>query len=171
MSEQPGTGAEWSAGLARFLQEEPGVNAVRVDPVSRRVSVATWGRAPVPGLEERLAATIAAVTARGAEAPGPAPAGFRLRREGGVTELGRLAGPTAEKLWLWRELEWPEIRAEAAPEEQEWKLLALLATLCGAAGLAASAAGHFLPEWPWLARGLFLLALAAGAWEIGRAHV
>ena len=165
MSEQAGAGEDWIAGLARFLNEEQGVNAVRIDPVSRRVSVATWGRAPVPGLEERLAAAIAAVTTRGAELPAAAPAGFRLRREGGMTELGRLAGSTAEKLWLWREMEWPEIRAEAAPEEQEWKFLALLATLCGAAGLAASAAGHFLPEWPWLARGLFLLALAAGAWD------
>ena len=165
MSEQAGAGEDWIAGLARFLNEEQGVNAVRIDPVSRRVSVATWGRAPVPGLEERLAAAIAAVTTRGADLPAAAPAGFRLRREGGMTELGRLAGSTAEKLWLWREMEWPEIRAEAAPEEQEWKFLALLATLCGAAGLAASAAGHFLPEWPWLARGLFLLALAAGAWD------
>ncbi|MBM3842051.1 MAG: cation-translocating P-type ATPase [Verrucomicrobia bacterium] len=165
MSEQPGAGEDWIAGLARFLHEEPGVNAVRIEPASRRVSVATWGRAPVPGLEERLAATIAAVTARGADTPGPTPAGFRLRREGGMTELGRLAGPTAEKLWLWREMEWPEIRAEPAPEEQEWKLLALLASLCGAAGLAASTASHFLPEWPWLARGLFLVALVAGGWD------
>lgn len=165
MIEQPGAGEDWVAGLARFLREEPGVNAVRIDPASRRVSVATWGRDPVLGLEERLAATIAAVAARGADTPGPAPAGFRLRREGGLTELGRLAGPTAEKLWLWREMEWPEIRAEPAPEEQEWKLLALLATLCGAAGLAASAASHFLPDWPWLARGLFLVALFAGGWD------
>jgi len=34
---------------------------------------------------------------------------------GNATVLGRETCTTAEKLWLWREMEWPEIRAEPTP--------------------------------------------------------
>ncbi len=152
--------------LASFLREQPGVSAVRIDPAAHRVSVATIGRVVVPGLAEKLAATIAAVEAQlaGTEA-GRAPAGFSLRREGEVTVLGRESCATAEKLWLWREMEWPEIKAEPTAEDQEWRLLAMLATGCGAAGIAGTLAGYFAPGVPWLAKACFLIGLVTGGWD------
>ncbi len=166
MSERLAAAENWVETLALFMREQPGVTAVRIDPAAHRVAVATLGSAVVPGLEEKLAATIAAVEAAVAiKGAGAAPAGFSLRREGEATVLGRDTCATAEKLWLWREMEWPEIKAEPTAEDQEWRTLAWLATICGAAGLAGAIAGQVAPGLPWLAKGLFLLGVLTGGWD------
>jgi Cd2+/Zn2+-exporting ATPase len=158
--------ANWTDELVRFLCEQPGVGAVRLDPASQRVSVATLGEVDLGDLEAKLAATIAAVEERFADQPARlAAAGFTLRRDGSAVVIGRNMGATAESLWLWREMEWPEIKAEPAPEEQEWRTLAVLATVCGAAGLAGFAADLLAPDQPWLARAFYLLGLVAGGWD------
>lgn len=150
----------------RFLCEQPGVGAVRLDPAAHRVSVATLGQVDLVDLEGRLAATIAAVEARFANEPAQlAAAGFTLKREGDAVVIGRNMSSTAEKLWLWREMEWPEIKAEPTPEDQEWRLLATLATVCGVAGLSGLLAEHFAPGLPWLAKAFFLVGLGAGGWD------
>ncbi len=159
-------GHDWVADLAEFLRAEPGVTAVRIDPAAHRLAVATLGAAAVPGLEEKLAATLAAVPA-GAIVPGAAavPAGFSLRRDGEATILGRDACVTAEKLWLWREMEWPEIKAEVTPAEQEWRTLAWLAATCGTAGIAGVVASYAVPQHPWIAKVLFLVGVISGGWD------
>ncbi|MFZ5494157.1 MAG: heavy metal translocating P-type ATPase [Verrucomicrobiota bacterium] len=158
--------ANWTDELVRFLCEQPGVGAVRVDPASHRVAVATLGRVDLADLEEKLAATIAAVEERYAGQPARlGAAGFSLKQEGGAVVIGRNMGQTAESLWLWREMEWPEIKAGPAPEAQEWRTLAGLAAACGGAGVAGFLAGVFAPDQPWLARTFYLAGLAAGAWD------
>jgi Cd2+/Zn2+-exporting ATPase len=161
----PGAG-EWVEQLAAFLREQPGVTAVRIDPAAHKVAVATLGTGLVPGLEEKLAATIAAVDAALAvQGAAKVPAGFSMRREGGATVVGRESCVTAEKMWHWREMEWPEIKAEPTPEDQEWRLLAKLATVCGVAGVAGTVAGYMVPGLPWVAKGLFLVGVIAGGWD------
>lgn len=156
----------WTEDLVRFLCEQPGVGAVRLDPAAHRVSVATLGQVNLADLEHRLAATIAAVEARFANQPARlAAAGFTLKREGDAVVIGRNMSSTAEKLWLWREMEWPEIKAEPTAEDQEWRLLATLATICGAAGIAGLLAARIAPELPWLTKGFFLAGLIAGGWD------
>ncbi len=156
----------WTEDLVRFLCEQPGVGAVRLDPAAQRVSVATLGRVDLADLEARLAATITAVEARFANQPARlAAAGFTLKRDGDAVVIGRNMGQTAENLWLWREMEWPEIKAEPTPEDQEWRLLATLATVCGIAGLAGLLAQQFAPGLPWLVKGCFLIGLVAGGWD------
>jgi Cd2+/Zn2+-exporting ATPase len=158
--------SNWADELVRFLCEQPGVGAVRLDPATHRVAVATLGQVNLADLEARLAATIAAVEARFADQPARlAAAGFTLRHEGGAVVVGRNMGQTAEKLWLWREMEWPEIEAEPLPEEQEWRTLAVLAAVCGGAGFAGFLAGIFAPDLPWLARAFYLVGLVAGGWD------
>lgn len=164
MSRPPDSSADWVRALVRFLSEQPEVGAVRVDPGSHRVSVATLGRVDARELEQRLAATIAAV-GRQVQPGGTAPAGFSLRQEGGAVVLGRNMGPTAEKLWLWREMEWPEIRAETPPEEQEWRQLATFAAICGTAGVAGWLAATFFPALPALAIACYAVGLVAGGWD------
>src|SRR5882724_1910964 len=149
--------SNWVEELVQFLRTQPGVSAVRIDPSAHKVSVATIGNIDLSVLESRLAATIAAVEAQLAvQDSSRAPAGFLLRQDGTATVVGRESCTTAEKFWLWREMEWPEITAEPAPEDQEWRTLAMLAAVCGVAGIAGVLASHLAPGLPWLAR-LFLL--------------
>lgn len=166
MSSPGSNEANWTQELVRFLCEQPEVGAVRLDPAGQRVSVATLGQVDLAALEAKLAATIAAVESRFATQPARlAAAGFTLRHEGGAVVIGRHMGQTAEKLWLWREMEWPEIKAEPQPEDQEWRMLAALAAVCGGAGIAGFLVEVFAPGLPWLARTFYLAGLVAGGWD------
>ena len=159
-------GDVWVEELVRFLRTQPGVSAVRIDPTAHKVFVATVGSPPLEGLEEKLAATMAAVEAQvAAKNAGRAPAGFSLRRDGGATVIGRVTCVTAEKMWLWRELEWPEIKAEPLPADQEWRLLAKLAAVCGVAGVGGVAAEYLAPDEGWLSNGFFFVGIVAGGWD------
>ncbi len=156
----------WAEALANFLRAQPGVSAVRIDPEAQRVSVATIGEVNVPDLEEKLAATIAAVEEQlAARQTANAPAGFALRREGAATVIGRRMGATAETMWQWREMDWPATREEAPPDGDEWRMLALLAAVCGVAGIGGAVAEHFAPGLPWFSRALYFVALVAGGWD------
>ncbi len=162
----PPADRNWTEELVRFLREQPEVRAVRIDTAAQKVAVATINDINLPDLEAKLAATISAVESRLTTGAGlKVPGGYSLRQQGGAIVLGRDTCVTAEKLWLWREMEWPEIKAEPSPEDQEWRTLALLAVVCGAAGLAGLLVENFLPNLPWLARGLFVIGLIAGAWD------
>lgn len=166
MGNPSSTDGNWTEDLVRFLCEQPGVGAVRLDPAAKQVSVATIGQVNLADLEKHLAATIAAVEARFADQPARLAAlGFSLKRDGDAVVIGRNMGQTAEKMWLWREMEWPEIKAEPTPEDQEWRQLAVLAAVCGGAGIAGLLAEYFLPGLPWLAKGLFLLGIITGGWD------
>jgi len=156
----------WVEALVEFLRTQPGVSAVRIDPAAHKVQVATLGRVALDGLEEKLAETIAAIEAELASKPDSvAPAGYSVHREGATTIVGRESCSTAEKMWLWREMEWPEIKADPKPEDQEWRFLARLAAICGAAGIAGAAAGYLAPGIPWLPKIFFLIGLVTGGWD------
>jgi Cd2+/Zn2+-exporting ATPase len=156
----------WVESLVQFLRTRPEISAVRVDPAAHKVSVATVAQIDPAALERQLAATITAVEAKWAKGqPRLAQAGFLLRQEGDATVIARETGATAEKLWLWREMTWPEITAEPTLESQEWRTLALLAAACGVLGVSAALVQQFAPGIPWLSRILFGLALGAGAWD------
>ncbi|MBM3855968.1 MAG: cation-translocating P-type ATPase, partial [Verrucomicrobia bacterium] len=156
----------WVGTLAEFLRAQPGVSAVRIDTAAHRVAVATVGEQEVPGLAEKLAATIAAVEAQlGKQRAGLVPRGFSLRQEGATTVLGRESCVTAEKLWLWREMEWPEITAEPGRVEEEWRTLAVLAAACAGAGIAGATAEWLAPNQIWVARACYLVGIIAGGWD------
>ena len=143
MSKTTHASGEWVGELVRFLRTQPGVSAVRIDPVAQKVAVATIGEIDLVAFQAKLAETIAAIEAQlAAKATVVAPAGYSLRREGEATVVGRDSCVTAEKMWLWREMKWPEITAEPTPEDQEWRTLAVLAAICGSAGIAGIAAGR-----------------------------
>jgi Cd2+/Zn2+-exporting ATPase len=147
------------------------VAAIRVNPDDKTVAVATVGRIEVQALEANLAAVLRAIdeelqaTARGGEAS--APGGFVVRRSGATTTVERPTCATAQSFWLWREFVWPEAEAEAPaePEEPEWKLLAILAAVCGATAVGAFVVENFLSVPAWVAHALYLVAIAAGGWD------
>jgi Cd2+/Zn2+-exporting ATPase len=157
----------WIDELVAFLREQPEISAVRINPTTHTMSVATIGPIDVADFEAKLAETVANVEAQlvATNAQLKAPAGYALKQEGGSTVLGRETCVTAEKLWLWREMEWPEIKAHPTAEDQEWRFLAKLATACGATGIAGLLAGYFLPDLPWVARAFFMAGIIAGGWD------
>ena len=139
---------------------------MRLDPTTRRVSVATLGTVDLTDLEAKLAATIAAVETQFAAQPARlAAAGFSLKHEGKAVVIGRNMGATAESLWLWREMEWPEIKAEPAPEDQEWRTLARFAAICGSVGIAGVLSSAFAPGLPWLAKSFYFIGIVTGGWD------
>lgn len=156
----------WIEQLVEFLRTQPAVSAVRIDPTAQRLEVATIGHVALDGLEDKLAGTIAAIEAElASKAAGTVPLGYSLRREGDATVVGRDSCSTAEKMWLWREMEWPEIKAEPKPEDQEWRFLALMAAICGASGIMGVVAGYLAPGLPWVPKLFFLIGLVTGGWD------
>lgn len=160
------TAGNWTEELAQFLRSQPGVGAVRIDRAAHKVSVATIGKIDLDDLADKLQATIVAIETQLAEREAArAPAGYLLRRQGESVILGRPSCETAEKLWLWREMEWPAIKAEPGPEEEEWRQLAGLAAICAGAGICGLISEHAFPGVPLLGKGFFFAGLVAGGWD------
>jgi Cd2+/Zn2+-exporting ATPase len=158
--------AVWTEDLIRFLQSQPGVAAVRVNPLDRTVALATLGPVDVAAIEAQLAIVLRAVEKRVDESKAAAarPAGYVLRSDAGVTTIERPTCPTAPSLWLWRAFTWPEVSAPE-PTTPEWRFLAVLAGVCGAGGLAAFALGHLAAVPAVALKALYFIALVAGGWD------
>ncbi|MDD2765069.1 MAG: cation-translocating P-type ATPase [Opitutaceae bacterium] len=168
---KPSASAAWVDDLVNFLQTQPDVRAVRVDPAGRKLAVATIGGIDPSLVEAQVAGAIAAIEARltaGGTGGGAAvPPGYLLRQVGAATEISRQTCTTAETLWLWREYAWPEME-RAAPAAPEWKELAALAATCGVAGLTAFIGSRYWGEAAWLPRALYLVAIIAGGWDAAK---
>ena len=120
MPSKPESNNNWAETLARFLSEHPGVEAVRIDATSRKVSVATLGEVNFDQLQAQLAATITAVENQLGQAT-KIPTGFTLRREGDLTEMAGVSCATAPTFWRWREFAWPDLVSETHEvEAPEW---------------------------------------------------
>lgn len=162
--------ADWGERLAEFLRQQPGVSAVRFEPGHHKLEVATLGDMDLAKLQASLNETMAAIGGQLSD-PGvkrALPPGFRVTHKGGSTQISRDTCVTAEKMWLWREVEWPEIDPVVEEHESEWKELAWLAGACGVFGLAGFATSHLMPDWPWVSRILFLLGILAGGWDAAK---
>ncbi|MFH1497148.1 MAG: cation-translocating P-type ATPase [Verrucomicrobiota bacterium] len=159
----------WTQTLAEFLKHEPDIEAVRLDPAARKVSIATLGTVDLAKLEKRLAETLAAIEDEVGESA-KAPPGYTLRKDGAVTEFGEETCETAPKLWQWNEFAWPGAREHADEHdhehgEGEWKTLAVLAGICGGFGVAGFAVSRLGVGPEWLPKALYAVALIAGAWD------
>ena len=156
----------WTEELAQFLRSQPGVQAVRIDPTARKVSVATLGEVDVGQLEAALAQTLAAVEeSLGKQAR--AQTGFTLRQDGSVTEMASPSCATAPSFWKWRDVKWPELAPAVDPhsEEPEWKELTVLASLCAVFGIAGFATDKLGFGPAWLHKAFYAVALIAGGWD------
>ncbi|MBL9209059.1 MAG: cadmium-translocating P-type ATPase [Opitutaceae bacterium] len=159
----------WVDELVAFLRAEPGVNAVRIDPAAQTVAVATIGQVDLAGLEEKLAETLSTIEAElAAHALSKPPAGYSVRTEGGAVVVGRDRCTTAESMLQWRELPWPEMREEEPASPDEWRTLSWLAGLCALAGVAGMIAATFVPDLPWLAKGLYFVGIVTGGWDAAK---
>lgn len=185
----------WAEQLASFLRSAPGLEAVKLNQNAGKVAVATLGAVDETELQARLRDVLAAIeTTYGsfdaiAAGSGPGPRGFTISRTATDTQLSGPGCTTAPRFWVWREFELRDRvdDAEAVPQdrasggahdgrpadhdhddhdhEEDWRLLAGLAAVCGLSGLAAwgfETAG-LGPSWlRWL---LAIIALVGGGWD------
>ncbi len=151
--------------VAESLVEEPSLEAVTIDPVQEKLSVATLGRVDVDQITRRVTDRIQSMgnpdwgrgcsLLRGKEqcddCASPLSADERrlitIQSNGAATTIARVTCPTAPKFWRWRDLPLPRVeprQVEFLEEEHddhhadEWKLQLTAAILCGVLGLAAA---------------------------------
>ena len=158
--------SSWTETLAEFLKNEPGVEAVRLDPASRKVSIATLGKVDLAKLEKRLTETLAAID-KHLDLQDKPPMGFTVKRAGALTEFAGVSCATAPTFWKWREFNWPEYVApvDAHAEESEWKALTVFASICGVAGITGFATKALGVGPDWVSTALYVVALIAGGWD------
>jgi Cd2+/Zn2+-exporting ATPase len=154
--------------VADTLAEEPALEAVTIDAVQNKISVATLGRIPKEGIEQ-LTQKITAKVEVAQSSPASRSCGLftgkndcdscetpltaaerkriTIQQSGGVTTIARVTCPTAPAFWRWRDLPLPRIEAmtieipEVEEEDHhadEWKMQMVLAVVCGISGLLAA---------------------------------
>ena len=163
------TSAAWTEDLVRFLQSQPGIAAVRVNHADRKVSVATLGPVDDAQLADHIAEVLRAIEHKlAAGGKGTAtPAGFVVKQSGDTTMIARPTCVTAPGFWRWTDYTLNEEDDHEGHEHNhgdEWRLLSVLAAVCGVAGLAAFIAGR-LGAPGWLGTTLYAAALIAGGWD------
>jgi Cd2+/Zn2+-exporting ATPase len=152
------------------LANEPGLEAITIDPTQEKISVATIGRGPQGGMDtltrrvtEKIHITLenrtcglleGSVDCNRCETPLSASErrNVVIRREGGSTTISRATCPTAPVFWRWRDLPLPRVvpREVELPESaehmdahiNEWKAQMVAAVLCGIFGMAGAFAPH-----------------------------
>jgi Cd2+/Zn2+-exporting ATPase len=144
------------------LAEEPALEAVTIDRVHQKISVATLGKTDVPRLTENIAGRIqktynVGLAERCALLQGKsdceicdAPLSpvelqkITIRNEGDATTIARATCPTAPKFWRWRDLPLPKVvprEIEIHDDDHainEWKAQLAAAILCGVLGIAGA---------------------------------
>ncbi len=172
----PAPGLSWIDGLADFLGSETGVEAIRVNPHDRTVSVAMLGRVDEALLQQKLSEVLKALDARYAadhktptSADAPRKTGrLNVRQAGEMVVLEKPTCPTAPKLWHWRDFEWPEPEEIEAQSREEWQMLAIQAVICGVTMIGGVVAGRLFDAPVWIVNSLFGISLIAGGWDAAK---
>ncbi|MDG1668072.1 MAG: cation-translocating P-type ATPase [Opitutae bacterium] len=153
----------WAVGLARFLQQNNAVEALRVDSESQKVSIATLGIVDMQVLQANLTETIRLIEL---ENENHTVVGVSIKIDSsGEFLLEKATCLTAPILWRWRELEWPAIKEDDAETGEEWRLLSILAGGCAVLGLSGWMISSVETAPPWLSVLFYIGAMVAGGWD------
>jgi len=153
------TNVSWMETLEDFLMDEPSVEAIRLNPKSRKVEMATLGRVDGELLEAKLSEVLRSIDAKWLKGVPEHTALLEVRQDSGVLQIGKPSCPTAPRFWKWRGFEWPEADEIEHESEDEWRSLAVQAAICGVALVAG---------WLFDQPALFAISLIAGGWDAAR---
>lgn len=165
----------WVDALAHFLMEQDGVEAIRLNPAEKRVTVATLGQVDTALLQSRLSEVLRGLDeswlADSDALPpedNPHPAMLQLRQGKGEVVLEKPSCPTAPRFWKWREFEWPEPEEIERQSGEEWRALAVQAGICGVALVLGWVLERFagLPE--AVVHGVYAVSLVSGGWDAAK---
>ncbi|WP_256200340.1 hypothetical protein [Verrucomicrobium spinosum] len=140
----------WMDGLAEFLANEHGVEAILLHPEQRKVSLATLGTVDTAALTDRLNEVLRELDAQWSahgEPNGTLPPGrsFSLQVRhlpDDAVLIEKPSCPTAPRFWKWREFSWPEPDELEDHSREEWQALAWQAGICGVALVAGWTLEH-----------------------------
>jgi Cd2+/Zn2+-exporting ATPase len=170
--QDPATATHWCARLSAFLSANPNVMAAEWDKQKTEIALATIGQVDEAQLRKALENALSNSTlqkkARTYEHLLLLEKENRLRlaKKHGCTEI--------EQLWSWRRIPWPAAESDSSAgnsneQEEDWRVLASLAGLCGLLGISAFAIEtSSLAVAGWVAPTLYLLAMIAGGWDAAR---
>jgi len=157
----------WMRALELYLKERGDIQAIAVDRSKKTVSVATFGKQDLSGVEGHLKEVLKDLSERygdGQDLENPAGKdGLWIRRETSEAVFEKTQCPAVRSLWTWREYHLPE-EEEEEPEE-EWQFMAILAGICGVGLVSGWVLQHLgLGPW-WLSYVLYSVALISGGWD------
>ncbi|CAN5714384.1 heavy metal translocating P-type ATPase [soil metagenome] len=167
-------GPTWMDGLAEFLANEQGVEAILLNPEQRTVSLATLGTVNAEALKNRLDEVLRSLDSRFADQQYTAalsqPSAYSLQ----VRQLPshdvlieKPSCPTAPRFWKWREFAWPEPEEIEKKSGEEWQMLAWQAGICGVALLAGwLLERNQFPSWAWIT--CYVISILSGGWDAAK---
>lgn len=135
--------------------------------------MATFGPVELNRLRNLLQETINAASLTQSTRSSPTiPPGLRLQKfpEQTLLEKEGLC-PTSTVLWTWRRIPWPDPALDAGlkkEDEEDWRVLATLATVCGVLGASGFVVQKFALGPAWLPALFYTLAMIAGGWDAAR---
>ncbi|MCB1123643.1 MAG: hypothetical protein KJT03_18970, partial [Verrucomicrobiae bacterium] len=159
----------WVHDLRSFLREQQSVQAVRIDPESHRISVATFGKEPtqdiVNPLREILQGIDAEMDVDEAEIVHFPEDGLWVRSEEFRTVFEKTQCPAVRSLWTWRDYELPSDEKTVEQTGREWKWMATLAGICGVSLVLAFTVSAFTAAPDWMVYTIYGIALVSGGWD------
>jgi Zn2+/Cd2+-exporting ATPase len=161
-SPTPPESPDWMEALADFLLDEPSIEAIRLNPESKRVEMATLGKVDGELLQAKLTEVLRAVDARWLQKTEALPAHsgmLDVQQKDGALVLEKPSCPTAPTFWKWRDFAWPEPDEMEQESDDEWRTLAWQAAICG----VSLVAGYVFDQ-----PALFAISLIAGGWDAAK---
>lgn len=159
----------WVHDLRIFLRDQQTVQAIRINPESHKVSVATFGKEPareiVDPLREILHEIDAELEAGKAASVRFPEDGLWMRSEADQTVFEKTQCPAVRSLWTWRDYELPDEEKTVEETGREWKRMAALAGTCGGSLVLALMVDGFTAAPAWVVYGIYLVSLITGGWD------
>lgn len=160
----------WVIGLSEFLRQSRNTEALLLDRANKKISVATLGLADEAVIKASLRRTIESILENPEQFDRPLQWNVSVKKMPSGNVLMERGTPckTSPRFWKWREVEWPEPQPTDASdehEENEWKLLAVLASICGLLGLTGFFIQHAAFGPSWLSMCFYIGAMITGGWD------
>jgi Cd2+/Zn2+-exporting ATPase len=169
MPAAPPAEVTWINALSDFLAGQSGVEAIRLNTTDRSVQVATLGQVDVEALQVQVNELLRSLDEKLLATTPEAPAeGLQLTRREGELLLQKPTCPTAPRFWKWRDFEWPEAEKIEQQSREEWRAMAVQATICGLAQIMAYVAGRAFEAPEWMVHSLLGVALVSGGWDAAK---
>jgi Cd2+/Zn2+-exporting ATPase len=161
--------SDWINALSDFLASQSGVEAIRLNAEERSVQVATLGQVDIGALQSQINELLRTLDDKLLALPIDAHAeGLQLTRKEGELLLQKPTCPTAPRFWKWRDFEWPEAEEIEQQSDEEWREMAVQATICFVMLVAGFVAKNTFQAPAWLVQSLFGLSLLSGGWDAAK---